>query len=104
VNGADYDVWLEPADLPADVPAQVEAVDEHAVRMFEDGQALDANDGAGGLLLGDAQACRLLGRVRHAGLAAGEQEIADLDATRGPASDGRGRAQLQVARVVDDAH
>jgi hypothetical protein len=29
--------------------------------MFEDGQALDADDGAGGLLLGDAQACRLPG-------------------------------------------
>jgi hypothetical protein len=71
--------------------------------MLEDGQVLDADDGAGGLLLGDAQACRLLGRVGHAGLAAGEQEITDLDAARGPASDGRGRAVLHVVRVRDDA-
>src|SRR5215469_661502 len=102
VTGAKYDIGLELADLPADVAAKVEAVDEHAVRMFEDGQVLDADDGAGGLLLGDAEACGLLGRVRHAGLAAGEQEITDLDATRGPASDGRGRAVLHVVRVRDD--
>src|SRR5215831_9032748 len=74
VTGAEYDVGLEPADLPADVASQVEAVDEHAVRMFEDGQVLDADDGAGGLLLGDTHARRLLGMVRHAGLAPGEQE------------------------------
>ena len=61
VTGAEYDVGLEPADLPADVSAKAEAVDQHAVWMFEDGQVLDADDGAGGLLLGDAQACRLLG-------------------------------------------
>src|SRR5256714_6317693 len=103
LTGAEYDVGLEPADLPADVPAQVEAVDEHAVRMFEDGQVPDADDGAGGLLLGGAQASRLLGTVRHAGLAAGEQEITDLDAARGPASDGRRRAVLHVVRVRDDA-
>src|SRR5262249_53906528 len=103
VTGAEYDVWLEPADLPADVAAKVEAVDEYAVRMFQDGQVLDADDGAGSLLLGEAQPCRLLGRVRHAGLAAGEQEITDRDAARGPAGDGRGRAVLYVVRVRDDA-
>src|SRR5262249_55841350 len=103
VPGAEYHVGLEPADLPADAAAKVEAVDEHAVRMFEDGQVLDADDGAGGLLLGDAQACRLLGRGRHAGLAAGEQEITDLDAARSPASDGRGRAVLHVVGGGDDA-
>jgi len=103
VTGAKYDVGFEPADLPADVAAKVEAVDEHAVWMFENRQVLDADDGAGGLLLGDAQPCRLLGRVGHAGLAAGEQEITDLDAARGPASDGRGRAVLHVVGVRDDA-
>ena len=61
VTGTEYDVGLETADLPADVAAKVQAIDEHAVRMFQDGQVLDADDGAGGLLLGDAQACRLLG-------------------------------------------
>jgi hypothetical protein len=50
-------------------------------------------------LLGDTQACGLLGTVRHAGLAAGEQEIADLDAARGPASDDRGRAVLHGGLV-----
>src|SRR5262249_11147739 len=103
VPGAEYHVGLEPADLPADAAAKVEAVDEHAVRMFEDGQVLDADDGAGGLLLGDAQACRLLGRGRHAGLAAGAQGRTDLHAPRSPASDGRGRAVLHVVRVRDDA-
>jgi hypothetical protein len=71
--------------------------------MFEDGQVLDADDGAGGPLLGDAQACRLLGKVRHTGLAAGEQEITDLDPARGPASHSRGGAVLHVVRVRDDA-
>ena len=101
VTGAEYDVRLEPADLPADVAAKVEAVDEHAVRMFEDGQVLEPN--AGWLLLRRRLSCRLPGRVRHPGLAAGEQEITDLDAARGPASDGRGRAVLHVVRVRDDA-
>jgi Binding-protein-dependent transport system inner membrane component len=32
-----------------------------------------------------------------------EQQITDLDATRGPASYGRGRAVLHVVRVRDDA-
>ncbi|MGW4529211.1 hypothetical protein [Amycolatopsis sp. NPDC004378] len=62
-------VGLEPADLPAVVATQVEAVDEHAVRVFQDGQVLDAGVDADGLLLGDAQACGLLGRVRHARVA-----------------------------------
>ncbi|WP_177221492.1 hypothetical protein [Lentzea xinjiangensis] len=35
---AERDVGLEPADLPADVPSQAEAVAEHAVRVFENGQ------------------------------------------------------------------
>jgi hypothetical protein len=37
-------------------------------------------------LLGDAQASHLLWWVRHAGLAAGEQETTGLDAACGPAS------------------
>jgi hypothetical protein len=100
---AEHDVGSEPADLPADVPTQVEAVDEDAIGVLEDGQVLDADRGARGLLLGQAQAGRLLGRVRHAGLAAGEQEVADLDAARRPAGDGRGRAVLDVVGVRDDA-
>ena len=36
-------------------------------------------------------------------VAAGEQEITNLDAARGPASDGRGPAVLHVVRVRDDA-
>src|SRR5262249_35107404 len=103
VTCAEHDVGLESADLPADVAAKVEAVDEHTVRMLEDGQVVDADDGAGGLLLGNPQARRLPGRGRHAGLAAGEQEITALDTARGPASDGRGRAVLHVVRVRDNA-
>ncbi|GLZ02557.1 hypothetical protein Acsp03_00240 [Actinomadura sp. NBRC 104412] len=42
--------------LPADVPSQVEAGDKHAVEMFQDGQALDADAVAGAPLRGNALA------------------------------------------------
>src|SRR5713226_5910628 len=48
VTGAEDHVGLEPADLPADVAAKAKAVDKYAVWMFQDGQVLDADDGAGG--------------------------------------------------------
>ncbi|MEY9863635.1 hypothetical protein ABH935_009288 [Catenulispora sp. GAS73] len=103
VAGAEYDVGLETADLPADVASEVEAVDEDAVRVFEDGQVLDADHGAGGPLLGDTHTGRLGGRVGHAGFTTGEQEIADHDAARGPAGHGCRHAVLHVVGVRDDA-
>ena len=98
-------VGPDAADRRGQVAPQREAVLDHAVDVtLEEVDGLDADHRGAGALLALAERAGLVGgHAVDAGLAAGDQQVRDVLARRGPARDRGGGAVLEVVGVGDDA-